>query len=36
MALLQMTLWDSASESKLELMMGQDVIVLNMSGFSFA
>lgn len=35
MALLQMTLWDSAAESKMELMMCQHVTVLNVSGFPF-
>lgn len=34
-ALLQMTLWDSAAESKMELMMCQDFIILNVSGLSF-
>lgn len=36
MALFQMTLWDSAAESKMELMMCQHVTVLNVSGFPFA
>lgn len=30
-----MTLWDSAAESKMELMMCQDSIILNVSGFRF-